>query len=484
MNREGSLLFEPAKVEDIEAQVIGCLMLDNSTYPTIHQWIPEGGYFYKRHNRFIFNAAMDMLKADHTVDQLTLYEELKRRVFPDGKRDTTEQKPFQKELEEFGGVTYLAELSSGAFAFSQIEDHAKIVADRYTRRCLVMGLHEKLELAKGKEVDTDALVEQIGSMIFDLGEATHAKGPRHIADIVPIVLSRIGKESRGISTGWREVDAIIGGYKKTKYYVIAARTSVGKTTFALQQAMKAAVQGHACAVFSLEMEENENASRMLAYFSRVNERDMMDDNMTHEIRDRVQDSAKRLSDFPIWIDDDPEISPSQLLYKLRRLQHDHNIEIAFVDYLQLVIADDDQKIGGNREQQVSSMSRAMKAIAKKLDIPVVVLAQLSRKTEARFDKRPELQDLRESGSIEQDSDVVMFLYRPDFSGADSAKPDLDAGNIADPDTTEVIIAKQRGGRTGVVPMKWNDDLAIIQGQQEYDDYFNSREARIKHSKSK
>jgi len=433
----------PPQAIEVEQAVLGAMLLDNRAVGRAIELLDRVYFYHPPHGK-IFDAIIALYERNEAVDQLTLGEELKKRG----------------HLEEVGGVVYLATLASEVVTAANIDHHAKIVLEKGLTRSLIEATSEIAERAYEERSDAQELLDWSEQRIFSLSEKQLSQGFEGIDDVLHETFEQIelahNRDSSvtGVDTGFADLNDMTSGFQNGDLVIIAARPSVGKTALAMCLARNAAVSaGKGVAIFSLEMSKQQVAQRLLCIETRIDLHKLRtgrlrDDDWLHLTR-----NVTTLAQAPIYIDDAPGITVLEARAKTRRLMRERGIGLVIIDYLQLMTSRDSIN---SREQEVSSISRGLKGLAKELNVPVVALSQLSRATESRTDRRPQLSDLRESGSIEQDADVVMFIYRPDLYG-------LTTGDGASLESVaEIIIGKQRNGPTGSVNLMWNAPCASFE----------------------
>jgi replicative DNA helicase len=413
---------------DAERSVLGAILLDNHALnPAIEHLRPED-FFLDQHRR-VFTQMIALGEGQQAIDLVTLTEELNRKG----------------DLEASGGAPYLASLADGMPKVTNIEHYARIVKEKAILRNLIHTTHNIQQRAFEGEDGADAILDGAESSIFALAEDRVRVGLLPIKDIVRDNFERLerifreGKSITGIPTGYVELDKLTSGLQPSELLILAARPSQGKTALALNLMENIAIRGgHPVAMFSLEMSKESLLQRLVASVAQIDAHKFRTGHLSREDWRRMTESLGTISSSPLWIDDAGSISVLEIGAKARRLKRDKGLSMLVVDYLQLITA---RGRFGNRQEEVSSISRALKGLAKELQIPVLVLSQLTRAPE-RDERGPQLSDLRESGAIEQDADVVMFIYRPHFFKA-GATPE-------EREETELRIAKQRNGPTDKV----------------------------------
>jgi len=413
---------------DAERSVLGAVIVDNHAINAAIENLRVEDFFLDQHRR-VFSQMIALAENQQPIDLVTLTEELHRRG----------------ELESAGGAPYLASLADGMPRISNIEHYARIVKEKAILRNLIHATHNIQQRAFEGEDGADAILDTAESSIFALAEDRIKAGLISAKDIVRDNFERLekifreGKSVTGLSTGYTELDKLTSGMQLSELLILAARPSQGKTALALNLMENVAIrQGRPVAMFSLEMSKESLLQRLVASVAQIDAHKFRTGHLSREDWRRMTEALGTISSSPLWIDDAGSISVLEIGAKARRLKRDKGLSLLVVDYLQLITA---RGRFGNRQEEVSSISRALKGLAKELGIPVLVLSQLSRAPE-RDERGPQLSDLRESGAIEQDADVVMFIYRPHFFKA-GATPE-------EREETELRVAKQRNGPTDTV----------------------------------
>jgi len=432
----------PANV-DAEKTILGAILLDNAAHSEAAEKLEPDDFSLDSHRR-IYQRMGDLLSEQRPVDIVTLSNELARF----------------KEVESVGGVAYLASLTEGLPRRPVIEEYIKIVKDKSLLRRLMMICSQAIARAADQSETALDVLGAAEAGLLEVSERSISSGFQSLDQIVAGSFGSIDnlyKQSRevtGLATGFYELDRNTSGFQKGELIIIAARPSMGKTAFSVNICQNAAVQhGAVVAVFSLEMGKESLLRRMLASQAWVDQRKLQTGFLGHEDHDKLQRALNDLVESRLFIDDTAGISLAEMRAKARRLrQNQGQLDLIMVDYLQLMSASLPSSGGKryeNRTQEVSAISRGLKALAKELDVPVVALSQLSRSSERRGDdKRPLLSDLRESGSIEQDADVVMFIHREAYYNRDEEMSESDRAK------SEIIIAKQRNGPTGTIHLNF------------------------------
>ena len=417
--------------EDSERVILGAILLDNALITQAVEHLKAEDFYSPLHRR-IYTAMLGLFEASKQIDPVLIVEELKK----------------EGSIDSIGGISTIANLTYGLPHFSNLEEYVKVVKDKSVIRNLIRTCNQITSEALAEEDDAEVVLDHAEQMIFALAEARTRQGLVHIQPVAERVLVNVkefadrGSQAlTGLSTGFRELDQMTSGLQRTDLIIIAARPSMGKTAFCLTLAQNAAVIDNAVvAVFSLEMSKEQLVMRMLSSESKVDAHRFRTGYLTRDEWGRLAGGIETLSRAHIYIDDTPGISVLEMRAKARRLAAEQKrLDLIVVDYLQLM--------GGSRrtesrQQEVSQISRELKALAKEMNVPVVALSQLSRAPEARNPPKPLMSDLRESGSIEQDADVVAFIYREDYYN----KTEENTG------IAELIISKQRNGPTGTVRM--------------------------------
>src|SRR5216683_3004574 len=413
---------------EAERSILGAILLDNHALNAAIENLKPEDFFLEQHRR-VFNQMIALGENQQAIDLVTLTESLHR----------------VGELESSGGAPYLAALADGMPRVSNVEHYARIVKEKALLRNLIHATHNIQQRAFEGEDGADAILDNAESSIFALAEDRVKAGLIPIKAIVRENWERLdkiaseGKSVTGVSTGYGYLDRLTSGFQSSELIILAARPSQGKTALALNLAENIAINaGLPVAIFSLEMSKESLLQRLVSAVARIDGQAFRRGRMERAVRNEMNDALQRIEAAPLWIDDSGSISVLEIGAKARRLQRDKPLSLLIVDYLQLITA---RGRFGNRQEEVASISRALKGLAKELQIPVLVLSQLTRAPE-REERGPQLSDLRESGAIEQDADVVMFIYRPNWGKMDLSSEERDQA--------EVIIAKQRNGPTDKV----------------------------------
>jgi replicative DNA helicase len=416
---------------EAEQAVLGCMLLDSDTIPTVTELIKSGD-FYRDDHKEICEAIIDLTEKAGPVDIITVSEQLQLRG----------------TLDKVGGLDYLAAISGSVPTTSNARYYAKIVEEKSLLRKLIKASSEITKMSYDAADEAAFVLDQAEKNIFDILQKRSAQGFTHIKDILLETFNRLEElynsksHITGVPTGFTDLDNKTAGLQNSDLILIAARPGMGKTAMALNIAQHAAVVRRIpVAIFNLEMSKDQLVNRMLSSEVMVDGHKMRTGRLEDDDWKKIARALAPLSEAPIYIDDTPGVTVMDIRAKCRRLKLEKNLGLVLIDYLQLMQG---RGKAENRQQEVSEISRSLKILAKELNVPVVTMSQLSRGPESRTDHRPLLSDLRESGAIEQDADIVMFLYRDDYYN-----PKSENKNIA-----EVIIAKHRNGSTGTVELRW------------------------------
>ncbi len=448
--------LQPQAIE-LEEAVLGALLIDNeSLSDTIDSLRPE--YFYKIEHQKIFEAIINLFNQTQPVDILTVTEELKK----------------MNELESIGGLSYISELTNNIASSSNTEFHARIIAEKFIKRSLINISNNIIGDAFNESIDIFDLLGNAEEKLFTVTEGTLRKSYDKMSTLIKGALNNIetlrNKEDSlsGIATGFLNLDNITSGWQKSDLIIVAARPGMGKTAFALTMARNIAVQNNTpIGFFSLEMSSEQLVNRLIASEAELNASKLRKGDLADHEMVQLHEKIKFLSEAPIYIDDTPSLTIFELRAKARRLVKNNKVKLIIIDYLQLMHAGGN---AGNREQEISTISRSLKGIAKELKIPVIALSQVNRGVENRTgigSKRPMLSDLRESGAIEQDADIVTFIYRPEYYKIYEWDNGDDSRGQA-----EIIIAKHRNGSLNNVRLKFIAEYAKFTNLNYYEENFN------------
>jgi replicative DNA helicase len=413
---------------EAERSILGAILLDNHALNAAIENLKPEDFFLEQHRR-VFNQMIALGEAQQAIDLVTLTESLHR----------------VGELESSGGAPYLAALADGMPRVSNVEHYARIVREKALLRNLIHATHNIQQRALEGEDGADTILDNAESSIFAIAEDRIKAGLIPVKDIVRDNFERLekifreGKSITGVSTGYTELDKLLSGLQPSELLILAARPSQGKTALALNFAENIAIRaGQPVAFFSLEMSKESLLQRLVASVAQIDAHKFRSGHLSREDWRRMTEALGTISSAPIWIDDAGSTSVLEIGAKARRLKRDKGLAMVVVDYLQLITG---RGRFNNRQEEVSSISRGLKGLAKELQLPVLVLSQLTRAPE-REERGPQLSDLRESGAIEQDADVVMFIYRPHWSKMEASPEERDQA--------EIQVAKQRNGPTDKV----------------------------------
>ena len=427
----------PPQAIELEEAVLGGLMLEKDAVIEVID-ILKPDSFYKEQHQHIFTAIISLFSHNKAIDLLTVTEQLRQ----------------DKELETVGGPAYLTQLTNKIASAAHIEFHARLIQQKFIQRELIRVSTEIQNRAFDESVDVNDLLDFSEGELFNVAQGNIKKEAAKMSALLKDAILQIEEASKredglvGVPAGFTALDRMTNGWQPANLIILAARPAMGKTAFVLSMARNMAVDHKkGVAIFSLEMSSIELVNRLISSEAELPSSKIRTGQLNEEEWQQLEYRARRLEDAPIFIDDTPAISIFELRAKCRRLKRQHDIDIVVIDYLQLMTGPPESK--GNREQEVSSISRALKGIAKELNIPIICLSQLNRSVESRPDKRPQLSDLRESGAIEQDADIVSFIHRPEYYGFTEDENQMSLRGIA-----EIILAKHRAGSIGDVRLRF------------------------------
>ncbi|MEQ9105171.1 MAG: replicative DNA helicase [Rhodothermales bacterium] len=444
----------PPQATEVEQSVLGAMLLERDAIPKTIEILAPDAFYSERHNK-IYSAILNLFDRGNPVDMITLSDELKRRG----------------ELDSVGGSYYLSELTSAVASAANVEYHARIIAEKSLLRKMIETMSTLIGQAYDPGADAFELLDTAEGDIFRISDSQLRRSATSMRDVLKDTIARLesihGREGgiTGVPSGFSRLDQMTGGWQPSDLIIIAARPSMGKTALTLAMARNAAM--HAAkpvgvVIFSLEMSAGQLAQRLLTSEARVDAQAARTGRLSDGDWPKLVRAAGRLSDAPIFIDDTPGLTALELRAKCRRLKAEHGIGLVVVDYLQLMHGSGMGK-NSNREQEIAGISRSLKGLAKELNVPVIALSQLSRAVETRGgDKRPQLSDLRESGSIEQDADVVAFIYRAARYGIT-----VDENGNSTEGLAEILVSKQRNGPIGDVTLAWVDQYARFENLTTY-----------------
>ena len=419
----------PQNIEAEEAVIGSMLIEQNAVISALEILKPED--FYKENHRIIFRQIAEMADKLEAVDLVTLAENLKNAGY----------------LEKIGGAAELARLANFVPTAANVEYYARIVAEKSVLRRLIAASTEIAASAYDSQYEVDEILDKAEETIFQISQGRTTQGYVHLKDVLVETMEKLEYLAShkgnvvGLSSGFSDLDSITSGFQPSDLIILAARPSVGKTSLGLNIARNIAIREDcSVAVFSLEMSREQVAQRLLCSESAINSQKLRNGFLSDDEWRRLSIGLGRLGEAKIFIDDTPGISVMELRAKARRIKAEHGLGLVVVDYLQLMRTRKQE----NRQQEISEISRSLKSLARELDVPIIAMSQLSRAVEQRQDRRPVLSDLRESGAIEQDADVVMFLY---------TEPELEQNNLI-----ELIVAKQRNGPTGSLKLFFSREI--------------------------
>lgn len=422
----------PQSIEN-ERTVLGAMLIEAGAVNEVVELLHENDFYGDVHRK-IYRAVLTLYDTRQPVDSLTVSEQLRR----------------QGDLEDVGGAAYVTELSREVPTAANAQAYAKIVREKAVMRALITSCTDVVRRAFDETEEPDKLLDSAEQVIFEIAERRLTEQFMPLGELVMSSMERIEdiiKNKGGITglpTGYRELDVLLSGLQKSELIILAAQTSIGKTSFALNIAENVAFKGHSVGVFSLEMSRDQIVQRLLCSHGKVNLHGVRSGMIRGEILQQLVPAAAELSEAPIFIDDSPTITVLEMRAKARRLAATKGLDLVIIDYLQLVRS---RVRSESRQQEVSEISRSLKAMARELQVPVIALSQLSRQIERRESSQPRLSDLRESGSIEQDAHVVIFLTR-----------ERDMEHTDGTESAHAIVAKQRNGPLGPVSLVFRKEF--------------------------
>ncbi len=424
---------------EAEKSLLGCLMLDPRIQVEIAPFLTKED-FYEQKNQTVFSAMLELINANKAVDLVTLLDVLEK----DGL------------LNDAGGLEYITELTDIMPSSANYKEYLDIVKRDGTLRRLIDGSTKIIKKCCEKEDKTETL-DYAEQMVFSISEEADTGKIAKISEVIPTVITKFDdlaknkNGAKGISTGYRDIDRILNGLHPSDLIILAARPSVGKTSFAMNIAENVALNGYSVAVLSLEMSKEQLVQRMLCSVAQVNMSNALRGNMNKKEWVNIAKARELLSNAKIFIDESSLVTPSEILSKCRRIKRKYGLDLVVIDYIQLMSSPSNKK-SDNRQQEISEISRNLKIMAKDVNVPVLALSQLSRAVETRRG-RPQLSDLRESGAIEQDADIVAFIHRPDKGATEQEIKNNDIKrNVA-----EILIEKHRNGPTGEVKLYFEEE---------------------------
>jgi len=433
---------------DVEQSLLGAMVLDIEAVTTASELLTKED-FYKEGHKILFQVIIDMYRNNETIDTLLLKSKLETLGL----------------LEEVGGLDYIAKLTDAGILTTNAEHYSKVIEEKSVLRRLIRISSEIITKGYNSE-NADELLEKAEQYIFDISQKKNREGFVPINEILEATYDQIealaeaGGTITGLSTGFDQIDEKTSGLQKSDLVLVAARPSMGKTSLAINICQNAALKGKHIAIFSLEMAKEQVVQRMLSTEALIRVGDVRDGNLTDDDWISLSKASASLAKANVYIDDTPGINLLEMRAKARRLKMEHGIDLIMIDYLQLMSSTEGNE---SRQQEISAISRGLKGLAREMECPVLALSQLSRAPEQRADHRPILSDLRDSGAIEQDADIVMFLYRDEYYNKETE----------DKGIGELIIAKQRNGETGTIKLAWLGEytkFATISHEQKTDHY--------------
>ena len=437
---------------DVERAVIGALLVDKDAYAVVCELLYPESFYHKPHQQ-IYEAIRDLSMNEKPVDVLTVTEQLARNG----------------TLEQVGGPAYIAEISSRVATSAHLEYHARIVAQKFLARQLIQFSSDIETKAFDETIDVDELMQQAEGALFELSQKNMKKDYTQIDPVIKNAMDVINKAAAnkdgltGVPTGYHKLDDITSGWQASDLIIIAGRPAMGKTSFALSMAKNIAADYKApMAFFSLEMSNVQLVNRLISNVCEIQGSKILNGQLQPDEWDRLDKRINNLQGAPLYVDDTPGLSVFELRTKARRLVREHDVKIIMIDYLQLMNANGMRF--SSRQEEVSTISRSLKSLAKELDIPIIALSQLNRGVESREGlegKRPQLSDLRESGAIEQDADMVLFVHRPEYYHIYQDDQGRDLHGMA-----EIIIAKHRKGATGTVLLTFRGEFTRFENPED------------------
>ncbi len=433
----------PPQNIEAEQSTLGAMLLEREAIVRVTEFL-TGDDFYKEAHRVIFDTIIELFDKGEPVDLITLTEALRQKG----------------QLDKIGGASYLAFLSNCVATAANVEYHGKIVVEKATLRFMISNATKIVESGFQGSQDVDEILDEAEQLIFSISQRKSARTFAKVRDVLLDTFKELDKLRSekggitGVATGFDDLDRLTSGFHPSELIIIAARPAMGKTTFCLNIAQHVAIYEQVpTAIFSLEMSKEQLVTRMLCAEAQVNAQRVRTGYMQEDDWRNLAQAAGPLAEGQIYIDDTPGITVMEMRARARRLKAEHGLGLIIVDYLQLMQG---SKRTENRQQEISDISRSLKGLARELDVPVIALSQLSRAVEQRTNKRPMLSDLRESGALEQDADLVAFIYRDEYY-----EPDSEEKNIA-----EIIIAKQRNGPVDTVRLRFFKEFTAFKNLEE------------------
>ena len=443
-NKENKKLRVSPHSKDAESAVVGCMLIDPQAIPKAFQ-ILNIDSFYNPANAIIFKVMLGLFDTNKTIDTISIIAELEKKG----------------EIDNVGGPYYITGLSAEAPTSENIEYYAKLVQEKYILRKIIETSRNMSTYAYESKEEISTILDRAEQTIFELSQNAERGQFQSIEPLLHNVMDKLGSTKTdgvaGIPTGYYELDKYLSGFQKSDFIVVAGRPSMGKTALALSLARNIAVDyGYSIGMFSLEMSNLQLVERLITAEAKVNSHQVRSGKLPKNDWKKLSAAAGPLSEAKMYIDDTPGLNIMEIRAKARRLKSDKKIDILIIDYMQLITGFDKSE---SRQQEISMISRSLKALAKELDIPVIALSQLSRAPEARTNHRPIMSDLRESGAIEQDADIVLFVYRKFVY----SRSEEDKG------IGELIISKHRNGPTGSIEVAFIDSYARFENLTQYDE---------------
>ncbi len=427
---------------DAERCVLGALLLDCAASVSALQILSARDFYSTRHLK-IFEVVQQLYDQLSAVDPILVQEALSRKGI----------------AEEVGGLDYLNDLVNAVPTVANAEYHARIVREKSILRNLIASCTDLVQTAYESDEDAQAQLDRAEQQIFEIGQSGSSRDFIEISEVIhEEFLKSDQRQNDGLMTGFRDLDDMTNGFHPSEYIIVAGRPSMGKTSFAMNVVQSVGRAGKAVAIFSLEVAKEQLGVNLLCSFAKVDALRYRKHQLSHENFQDMVGAADQLGQFKIWIDDTPSLSPLALKAKARRLHARHPLDLIVVDYLQLMETPNSE----SRQQEVSLISRSLKALARELNVPVIAISQLSRGVESREQHKPRLSDLRESGAIEQDADLVLLLYREEYYEPEKEEAKGKA---------EVIIAKQRNGPTGSVQLTFQSQFMRFENLSRYEEVF-------------
>ncbi len=442
----------PPQAVDIEEAVLGAIMLEKDALISIIDILkPES--FYREAHQKIYAAILNLSQNEKAIDILTVADELRKT----------------EVLNDIGGPVYISQLTNHVASSAHIEFHARIIAQKFIQRELIRVSSEIQSRAYDESIDVDDLLDFSEQELFDIAEGNIKKETTKINVLIQLAIDQIQEAGKkegslvGVPSGYTKLDRITSGWQRSDLIIIAARPSMGKTALALSMAKNIAVDhNRPIGIFSLEMSSIQLVTRLIVSETELPSQRIRNGKLDEQEWKQLESKIKSLVEAPMYIDDTAAISLFEFRAKARRLKLQHHVQLIIVDYLQLMTSSSDSR--GSREQEVSYISRSLKAVAKELDIPIIALSQLNRSVEMRSgNKRPQLSDLRESGAIEQDADLVIFIHRPEKFGIFEDEDGNSTKGLA-----EIIVAKHRNGPIDDIVLRFREEMAKFSEPDEMD----------------